>query len=220
MITSPQDHHFPLKFMKTHLFSLLALAALMHPASAATNTANVDVWVRHSSDWNRHGPVWSGNNLYENNTQRQTQERWITVPLNAPAALATQTFYFNIEVDAANSNFLWLRAINCHNFHTSARPGFQYDAARWNVVISFQRSDGVWANITDYVMNWRKYYPRGDGFPLGPVGPTAKARTSVPMRMDTTPKIKPKAGTGLTLGLYSLTMFAYSDYAAATVIYK
>jgi hypothetical protein len=206
--------------MKARLFALLTLATLLHTASAGAQTDNVDVWVRYSSDWNRRGPVWSGNNLYENNTQRQPQERWITVGRNSPSALATQTFFFNIEVDGSNSKFLWLRTINGHNFHSGARPGFLYNAALWNVVISFQRSDGVWVNITDNVMNWHRHYPLGDGFPLGPVGPTPTARRNVELRMDITPRVMPRPGTGLTLGLYGLTMFAYSDYAAATVIYQ
>jgi hypothetical protein len=207
--------------MKTTLLSLISLTALLHTAFAGVNTANVDVWVRHAADIDRKGRhIWYGDNLYDNNTVRQPQERWITVPLNSGSPLATQSFFFNIQVDAAHSNFLWLRTINGHDFHTTARPGFKYDPARWDVVLSFQRSDGTWAKVTDYIINWRKHYPHGDGFPLGPVGPTAKTLPNVLFRMDITPKVMPKSGTGITLGLYSLTMFAHSDFASATVTYK
>ncbi|MFZ4594389.1 MAG: hypothetical protein ACOYOF_09040 [Verrucomicrobiaceae bacterium] len=202
------------------LFYLAAALCSAFPA-IAQDQAHADVWVRHTTDIGRKGILlWQGNDLYDNNTQRQVQERTLNVSLAAPDALGTQTFYFNIQSDYFRNRWLWLRMINTHGFSKGAEPTFRYDATKWDVKINIGRADCTFIDRTDMIINWRKYFPNGDGYPLAQVGPEPGGNANVLIKVTIRPKMTPKPNTGVCISLWTPCMYCYPDCATATVVYK
>lgn len=204
-------------------YRLLYLAAALSSAlpAIADVRPHLDVWVRHESDFDRKGrKVWQGNNLYDNNTDHQPQERTVNVSLQSPTALAVQTFYFSVQNDYFQNTWSWLRMCNTHGFSKGAESTFVYKPTLWDMHIYVQRSDGIFVDQTDMIINWRKWGPNGDGYPLGVIGTQKGGQASRLFKVTIRPKVTPKRGSGLCISLWTPVMFSYSDCATATVVYK